>query len=90
MVWLNTGLRLFRTTLVRWRLARLSSGSTKLWRRWAGNKGPPSHTLQNQPVTDFYLYSFTMSMSSGSCLRSGLKLSYPGTFTSASFQVSCL
>ena len=30
MVWLNTGLRLRRTTLVLWRLARLSSGSTEL------------------------------------------------------------
>lgn len=53
MVWLNTGLRLRRTTLVRWRLARLSSGSTELWGRWAADQvaipsrspEPPSHHI---------------------------------------------
>lgn len=77
MVWLNTGLRLFRTTLVRWRLARLSSGSTELWGRWAGIKWPPLHMAQNHPVIGFYPYSLTMSMPSGCCLRSGLKPSQP-------------
>lgn len=40
---------------------------------WAGVKWPPPHPPQNQQVTKSYPYFLIMSMSSGSCLRTGLK-----------------